>query len=223
MKPLMLTALLIMASTASTAKSPIQFNQQGQLIPPDEVHLARGLEHEQDGFPKSAIDSFTQASAFGNVHARFFIGLIHLQQGNPVEALAWLYLTDAQKINREEKILRLKAAIMADLSDEQLHEAEALLLELEAKHNNTQARINRERWRDGLQFTGTNLRGRVTPGVKVYANARLELRPNGTLDRMTATPITSFELRQDLEAFVVNYHYDLPEGTVEMRDIETEE
>lgn len=215
--------LLAASLNPAVAKDSIQFNTQGEVIPPDEVHLARGLEHEQDGFADAAINSFTKASAYGNEHARFFIGLLHLQENRYIDALAWLYLVNAEKINRVDKIQQLKAAAMAELTDAELLLAEEVLLRLERTHNATSARLKRASWRNNLKFTGSNVRGRITPGVRVYANARLEVRPDGTLDYLQATPISSNRLRSDLEEFVFQYRYDLAEGTVEMHDIETED
>jgi len=215
--------ILILGMNAALAGESVQFNSRGQVIPPDELHLTRGLDHERDGFPDAAIKSFIKSSEFGNEHARFFVALLHMQQNNYIDALAWLYLVNAEKINREEKVQQLKAAAMNQLTDDQLLVAEELLISLEARHNPAQARLKRTLWRNGLTFTGTHLRGHVDPSVKVYANAQVVIGPDGQIEHMTATRVSAHQLKRDLEDFVINYRYDLPQGNVELHDIETEE
>ncbi|VAW46598.1 hypothetical protein MNBD_GAMMA02-1826 [hydrothermal vent metagenome] len=143
------------------------------------------------------------AAEFGNKHAQYYIGLLHLQEQDQVTGYAWLKLAGKGISNNDH----LMASLEEQLSAAELNRANQQFELLKQTYNFQAAIERRAKWRKRLPFGGSHIKGYVPIGWKSQL--------------MNGLMVFDFEVKRDLENFVFDYRYD--EGEVTLKDFETED
>ncbi len=220
MKKIIFVVVTLLFSVFALARDSATFNANGDLIPPDLMHLTKGLDHEKKGYKKIAIKHFKKAAMYGNEHAKFFNGLLHMQDNNYVDAYAWLKVTDAEKINRVDKIDKLLQAIENSISADDLSVATDKAAKYQHIYNPLSASIHRQNWVNSFTHTGSRISGNnTTSGKKIFVNARIEERQINEM-MVAGTYVNQSTFEQSLQDFVYQYNYDLPTSTVKLNEVE---
>ncbi len=218
-KYIIIISALCQFSLAS-ARDSARFDYHGNLIPPDEVHLFKGLEHEEDGFQQLALKHFKKSAMYGNEHAKFFSALLHMQNDEYIEAYAWLKTLDAERINRVSKVDKLLTYIQQNIPADAIKLGREKSLKLDKIYNPTAAAIHREIWVNSFQHTGSRIKGNKTTSTKIFVNARGEEGQIGGPMMISGTLVNQQTFDRSLHDFVYNYTYELPITDVKLQDIE---
>jgi hypothetical protein len=210
-------ALLLLTSSAVHGSKHLQFNSQGNIIKPDYEQVRIGLKHSKNGKHKVALKRFKKAARFGNYYAITLIAAQYINQKDYVKALAWLQLIDLTKTPHQEVIAESISLLENHLSAEKVQAATQLNQDLMVQYGHEAAFKNRERWRNSLQFTGTNIRGKVPQNLKFTYSIG-----DGGADQHTFT-IPAHQVEGQLNQFVYEYEFDFPAGEVTLGPIDLQD
>lgn len=183
----------------------LHFDEQGNIIRPDEVFLGRGVKDDKAGYKASAMKNFKISASYGNAYAKYFLGLLYLQQNDYISGHAWLSLLD-KEFKGADKVNRLLPKVTANLSPEQAQKAKGLLAELKENYGEYAALLKREKWRKSHKYTGTHIRGHIPNFLKIEVG-------NGVT-------VTGTELKKQIETFVYEYEYQFRLGDVKLQETE---
>lgn len=202
-KCLLLLIMSLLLVPAKAVRIGMKFDDKGRFVNPDDYLVYTALEAEKGGYLNDAMWRFKDAAAFGNKHAQYYIGLMHMNQDDFVTGYAWLQLAGEGVANNDYLLPRVKF----QLNPQQLIDSEQLLLELRQQYNFLNAIKKRADWKKRLRFGGTRIRGHIPHGYKtILANNVM---------------VFGTEVRRELDQFVFDYRYD--EGEVKLTDFELEE
>ncbi len=220
MKKIIFMVMTLLFSVMALARDSATFNGNGDLIPPDLVHLTKGLDHEKKGYKQIAIKHFKRAAMYGNEHAKLFNGMLYMQDNKYIDAYAWLKVTDAEKINRTDKVEKLLRVIVNSISEKDLEMAIEKAAKFKHIYNPLSASTHRQNWVNGLTHTGSRIRGNnTTSGKKIFVNARIEERQINEM-MVAGTYVNQSTFEQSLQDFVYQYNYDLPTSNVKLNEVE---
>ena len=170
------------------------------MLNPDDYLILTALEADKGGYKNDAMWRLRDAAGYGNKHAQYFIGLLHLQKNDSVTGLAWLKLAGPGIGNNDH----LMAALHHQLNPDQLLQADHLLAELKLSYNPEKAIKQRAAWKKRQKF-GSLIPGYISPfWSTTLANGR---------------QVGAQELRQRIDAFIYDYRFDRAE--VILKDLET--
>ncbi len=202
-KCLLLLLMSLLWGSAQAVRIGMKFDDRGRFVNPDDYLVYSALESEKGGYMNDAMWRFKDAAEFGNKHAQYYIGLMHMNQDDFVTGYAWLRLAGEGVANNDYLLPRVKF----QLNPQQLNDSDQLLLELKQQYNFLSAIKKRADWKKRLRIGGTRIRGHVPIGYRtIVGNNHVVFGP---------------ELKRGLEAFVFDYRYD--EGEVNLTDFELEE
>ncbi|WP_395374283.1 hypothetical protein [Marinicella sp. W31] len=156
MKKTILILLLSLAFT-SIAKTNIglYFDEHGELIPPDQILVARALKQDQDGYKDLAMRYLKEAAAFGNDQAKYFTGLLYIQQKDWINGYAWLKLVHSGTGD----IDTLRPKIETLISDDEKQQAELVFQGLKEEYSTIAGFEKRDKWRRSIRPTGSRIGG----------------------------------------------------------------
>ena len=156
MKKTTLILLLTLACSAmANNKIGLYFDEHGELIPPDQILVARALKQDQDGYKGLAMKYLKEAAAFGNDQAKYFTGLLYIQQKDWINGYAWLKLVHSGTGD----IDTLRPKIETLISDEEKQQAEIVYQNLKEEYSTLAGFEKRDRWRRNIQPTGSRIGG----------------------------------------------------------------
>jgi len=201
-KMTLLLGLLLMMNGSLARHLNIKFDANGNMINPDDYLVYTALEADKGGYKNDAMWRLIAAAEYGNKHAQYFIGLLHLQKDDPVTGLAWLQLAGPGISNNDH----FMSVLQQQLGDQQLVAVATKLTELKETYNFENAIKKREAWRK-KQRLGSRIPGYIS------AFWRTTL-PNGRV-------VGPRHVRERLHAFVYEYRYE--QGEVILKDFETVE
>lgn len=207
------TLLTLMSiSTVGAKKFGLHFDDKGKIIKPDQEYFARGLDDEKDGFRKSALKNFKRSAEYGNHLAVSLIGLYNMQDENYIEALAWYQIVETEKFENGAMIEDMISKLELIMKPEEIKKAEELKSELNETYGAYATLAKRESWKSNLKFTGTNIKGYIPPFLRIELNSGMT--------------VTGSNLKKQVDDFIFNYEFNVPNGEVtldEIEIIETEE
>ncbi len=206
MKKLMLILLVLAATSQAKLNYGLHFDDEGNIIRPDQELLAQGLDDEKAGFKKSAMKNFIKSAEFGNYHAMSLVGLYHLQDEDYIKAHAWFNLIDLAQIPNRPYIEKIITNLEIVLKPKQLDKAKKLKAKLAETYGTYPTLLRREEWKKNLKFTGTHIKG--------YIPASLNFRLN------SGRTITAFDVREQVNDFIYEYEFDVGQGNVTLEEIE---
>lgn len=198
MKKIM-TILLLTLTVSAIAEIGLQFNLHGEFIPPDMVLQARGLEQYEGGYIDSATKNFKKSAKFGNDRSKYLLALLNFQNKNWVTGYAWLGLISESMENKDGLMQKVGTL----LTTEELALSVQMLEQLKKEYNDTSSFKRRNKWERSLKGSGTHISG-------IDA---MSLRGVTTQYGDTSIPVTSYELKKQVETYVYEY---VPRGIVEM-------
>lgn len=201
MKKMMLIVLLGFVGLSQARHLHMKFDDHGKMINPDDYLVYTALEADKKGYKNDAMWRLIDAAEYGNKHAQYFIGLLHLQKEDPITGLAWLKLAGSGISNNDH----LMASLSQQLSEQEMAQVNAQLLELQATYNFENAIAKRAEWKKQQVFGGTRIKGHVP------MDWRAEL-PSGKW-------VYAHEVKEGMESFIFEYRYD--QGEVILKDLET--
>jgi hypothetical protein len=209
----LLLTFLVTATSISFAKEyGLHFDDSGNIIKPDQEYYARGLDDEKDGFRKSAMKNFMKSAEYGNHLAVSLVGLYHMRDKKYVEALAWYKMVDTEKFENGVMIDEIISNLETILTPEEINKADELKSELLETYGSYATLAKREAWKRNLKFTGTHIKGYIPPFLKIQLNSGMV--------------VTGNKLKKQVDDFIFNYEFNVPNGEVtldEIEIIETEE
>jgi hypothetical protein len=197
-----LTALI----NSGYAEYGLHFDDSGQIIKPDQYHLAKGLKDDKDGFRDSALKHFTQAAEFGNQYAMSLIALYHMQDKDYVSALAWFKLLDLKQIPNSDFLNAIMSNLIKISQPEEIKAAEKLKTQLSETYGHYPTLLRREAWKNSLKFTGTHIKGYIPPFLTIQLNSGMT--------------VTGHEVRRQVDNFIYDYDFSFGQGHVTLDDIE---
>lgn len=178
----------------------VKFDDNGNMLNPDDYLILTALEADQGGYKNDAMWRLVDAAGYGNKHAQYFIGLLHLQKHDSVSGLAWLRLAGPGIGNNDH----LMAVLQNQLNQDQLNQAAQLLAELKQTYNPANAIKQRAAWKKRQKF-GSLIPGYISPfWSTTLANGRV---------------VGAQELRRRIDHFIYDYPFD--RGEVILRELET--
>ncbi len=211
-KWLVLILLSVSVMSVSAKEYGLHFDDMGNIIKPDQEYFARGLDDEKDGFRDSALKNFKKSAEYGNHLAVSLIGLYNMQDKNYVEALAWYKIVDTKKLDNGVMIEDIIANLETILQPNEIKKAEERKSELLETYGSFVTMAKRESWKKNLQFTGTHIKGYIPPFLQIQLNS--------------GQVVTGSNLKKQIDDFIFNYEFNVPNGEVtldEIEVIETEE
>ncbi|MCW8869714.1 MAG: hypothetical protein OQK49_03340 [Proteobacteria bacterium] len=197
---------LMMMLSFGHAKYGLHFDDNGQIIKPDQYYLAKGIKDDQDGFKQSALKHFKQAAEFGNQYAMSLIALYHMQDKDYVSALAWFKLLDLDQIPNSDFLKAIMNNLTKVSESNQIEAAETLKSELKETYGQYPTLLRREQWKNNLQFTGTRIKGYIPPFLTIQLNSGMT--------------VTGFDVRRQVDDFIYEYEFEVGQGNVSLEDIE---
>lgn len=207
MKKILITMLLLMAALTVTAKEfGLHFDDQGQIIKPDQEFLWRGLDDEKAGARDSAMRNFMLASEFGNYHAMSLVAFYHMQDKNYRQAHAWFNLIDFEKIPNKAMLEEVVGNLEKAMSKAELDEAETLRKELVETYGSYPTLSRRMDWKKNLKFTGTNIKGYIPPFLRIQLNSGMQ--------------VTGNNLIKQVDEFIFDYEFTVGTGRVTLDEVE---
>ncbi|MCX7553520.1 hypothetical protein OS175_06485 [Marinicella sp. S1101] len=207
MKKKVITLLmLIIAFNTFAREFGLHFDDQGQIIKPDQEYLWRGLDDEKDGARNSAMKNFKLASEFGNYHAMSLVAYYYMQDKNYPLAHAWFKLIDFDKIPNRELLDNVVKNLQEIMSKDELSRAEALHNELIETYGSYPTLSRRMDWKKNLKFTGTNIKGYIPPFLRFQLNSGIQ--------------VTSNDLISQMDEFIFDYEFTVGTGRVTLDEIE---
>ncbi|WP_223789598.1 hypothetical protein [Marinicella meishanensis] len=201
MKTMILVMMLGMFSLAQARHLNVKFDDHGKMINPDDYLVYTALEADKRGHKNDAMWRLIDAAEYGNKHAQYFIGLLHLQKDDQITGLAWLRLAGKGISNNDH----LMATLPQQLNAQQLTQVDQLLAELKQTYNFENAIAKRAEWKKSQSFGGSRIKGHIP----MHWKAEL---PNGKV-------VFANEVKRRMESFIFEYRYD--EGEVILKDLET--
>ena len=149
--------LLLALAFASTAKTRVglYFDDHGKLIPPDQILVARALKQDQDGYKELAMRYLKEAAAFGNDQAKYFTGLLYIQQKDWINGYAWLKLVHSGTGD----IDTLRPKVETLISEEEKQQAEVIYTNLKEEYSTLAGFEKRDKWRRSIRPTGSRIGG----------------------------------------------------------------
>lgn len=190
----------------SHAEYGLHFNDNGQIIKPDQYYLAKGLKDDKDGFKQSALKHFKQSAEYGNQYAMSLIALYHMQDKDYVSAMAWFKLLDLDQIPNSDFL----SAIMSNLEKvsqaKDIKEAKELKSKLSETYGHYPTLLRREAWKKSLKFTGTRIKGYIPPFLTIQLNSGMT--------------VTGHDVRRQVDNFIYEYEFEFGQGNVTLDDIE---
>ena len=195
---------LLALSLSSAQAAGLYWDEEGKLVMPDDRLLYQALKMDNEGYKGDAMRKLKESAEFGNNRAKFFVGLLYLQQDNYVDAYAWLKLAGDGTLHNDQ----LTPKVEQTLKDRnQLSEANDKLDELKQTYNGHASLMRRMKWKKSIQFTGSRIQGYIPPGFRTSG-------PNGGV-------VTGFDLNKLMDHYV--FEYEDTEGLVKLQDIEVVE
>ncbi|MFC3193477.1 hypothetical protein ACFODZ_04370 [Marinicella sediminis] len=208
-KPQLFILLLLILASAVRAEYGLHFDDNGQIIRPDEYYFAQGVEDREDGFAEAAHSQFLKSAAYGNQLAMSMVGFYHLNNKDLVKAVAWFQLVNPGQVDNSQQITDLIDNISAVLTAEELAMAKKLRAQLAETYGPLPTLVKRESWKKSLKFTGTSLKGYIPPFLRIELNSGIS--------------VTGSNLRNQIDGFIYEYEFGVPEGKVTLDDIEIPE
>lgn len=203
----LLFIMLVSVSAFSYAKEfGLHFDDSGNIIKPDQEYYARGLDDEKDGFRKSAMKNFMKSAEYGNHLAVSLVALYHMQDKKYVDALAWYQMVDTEKFENGVMIDEIITNLETIMKPEEITEAEQLKNELLETYGSYATMAKREAWKKSLQFTGTHIKGYIPPFLRIQLNSGMV--------------VTGNVLKKQVDDFIFNYEFNVPNGEVTLDEIE---
>jgi len=193
--------VLLFTINASAREVGLHFDELGRVIPPDEYILFQALQADKDGYTETAMKEYIRAAEFGNKHAKYLLSMSYLKKKDWANAYAWLRISDPKFKDTKIMLNNVKSLI---LPDELLH-SDQIFKDLEIRYSDIAALERREKWTKSLSFTGSHIKGRVPPFLKIATN-------NGRT-------ILGASLRKRLNRFV--FEYEEIETNIQMGEIIT--
>ena len=184
----------------------LHFDDNGQIIKPDQALLAQGLDDEKDGFRNSALKNFKQSAEYGNHLAMSLVGFYLMQDKDYVNSLAWYKLVDLSAMPNRAYIEKLIQDLELYLSPQELTKANQIKSELAETYGKHPTLLRREQWKNNLQFTGTHLKGHIPSFLQIQLNSGLV--------------VTGQDVKRQVEDFIYNYEFNLGLGEVTLDDVE---
>lgn len=204
-KHILIWALAGLSFTAS-ADYGLHFDDDGQIIRPDQYYLAEGLDDDKDGFKEEAKTNFMKSAEYGNYVAMTMLGFYHMQNKELVQALAWFQLIDPDKVPNSQQIKDLAGNISSVLTPAEQKEADNMKAKLAETYGAYPTMVKREAWKKGLKFTGTNIKGYIPPFLRIELNSGMT--------------VTGHDVREQVNSFIYEYEFGVPSGEVIMDEVE---
>jgi len=200
---LLLTATFIVyAGPNQVINLAPHYDKQHRLVTPDKILLANALKSYQDGFYKTALNSFMQSAAFGNSTAQKYIGLMNIKsigvEQNWAKGFAWIRLSalDGSKKNSE-----LKNSLYSQLTPQEKKQAEIEYNKISQDYGVAETLKRRDRWvkKQKRKATGSRTGSQTVNVVSVGSfGAVQDINRAGRLSEM--------------ENFVDNYNFGQVSG-----------
>ena len=180
--------VLFSQMAVAKTKSSVEFDRESDLIPPDMLLLRKGLEAQEDGFRDSAMRYFKKAAAFGNNDAKYFVGMMNIQEKDWAEGYAWLKLVPAGTVDIDTTMPQIESLI----KDGERKSAMKKHEKLAKKYSPEEELRYREEWANNIEVTGTRQKG-------------LNAMRGVTVQTQYGRVITGAELKRMVEEFVYDY------------------
>ena len=142
---------VLFSQLAVAKKSSVEFDRESDLIPPDILYLRKGLEAQEDGFRDSAMRYFKKSAAFGNNDAKYFVGMMNIQEKDWAEGYAWLKLVPAGTVEIDKTMPQIESLIKEGEKTSGMKKYEKLV----KKYNADAELKHREEWASNIEVTGT--------------------------------------------------------------------
>jgi len=153
------TTLILLLSLAFTSMAKtrvgLYFDDHGKLIPPDQILVARALKQDKDGYKELAMRYLKEAASFGNDQAKYFTGLLYIQQKDWVNGYAWLKLVHSGTGDIDS----LRPKVETLISEEEKQRAEAIFENLKEQYSTLAGFEKRDAWRRSIRPTGSRIGG----------------------------------------------------------------
>ena len=197
-------------------KYKLHFNQDGDVIAPDEYYVFQAIKNEKDGFKKMARQDFQRAASYGNTFGMFYTGLLYLQENDSIKGYAWLSMVDTDRFPFANRVIDLMQKLEVNLTKDEVEKANQFTEELK-KYYGVSAGFNRRlKWSKDFKLTGSNIKGYIPNRLSIQTNFS-----HGTIGKMNAN-VSTMRLEKNLKQFVFEYEMDyrLTEGEVKMGEME---
>ena len=202
MKKVIILLLFVCSFSVSAGiRIGMKFNDHGELIPPDQILIRYALKSDKDGFKESAMRFLKESARYGNQEARYFVGLLYLQQKDWARGYAWLKLVRPGVFDLE----RLRPKVESLMTTEEKAQADITHKQLKGEYSDLAGLAKREAWRRKLSFTGTRIKG-----GKNIINFRIQTASGAV--------VAEKQLEDMLDSFVYEYDYNL--GNVKLGTLE---
>jgi len=190
LRHIFILGLFVLFSQLAVAKtkSSVEFDRESDLIPPDMLLLRKGLEAQEDGFADSAMRYFKKSAAFGNNDAKYFVGMMNIQQKDWAEGYAWLKLVPPGTVEIDKTMPQIESL----LKDNERKSGMKKYERLAKKYNAAEELKYREEWASNIEVTGTRQKG-------------LSAMRGVTIQTQYGRVITGAELKRMVEEFVYDY------------------
>ncbi len=205
-KWLLLILLSVFSFTSFSKEYGLHFDDQGNIIKPDQEYFARGLDDEEAGFRKSALKNFKKSAEYGNHLAVSLVGLYNMQDKNYIEALAWYKIVETEKLENGVMIDNIIANLESFLKPKEVEKAEKRKSELLETYGSYATMAKRESWKKSMKFAGTNIKGYIPPMLRIQLNSGMV--------------VTGNKLKKQVDDFIFNYEFNVPNGEVTLDEIE---
>jgi len=206
MKKYILIVSVIFSSLATAREYGLHFDDNGNMIRPDQVFLAQGMSDDKAGFKASALKNFKKSAEYGNYLSMSLIGLYSMQEKDYVNALAWYKLVSLDKIPNGAYVKQMMDNLEKVMSPQELKKANQLKAELAETYGTYPTLLRREKWKKSLKFTGTHLKGYVPPFLTIQLNSGMV--------------VTGSDVKRQIENFTYNYEFNTGVGEVILDDVE---
>lgn len=206
MKKLLITLMLACCFSLSAKEYGLHFDDRGNIIKPDQEYFARGLDDEKDGFRESALKNFKRSAEYGNHLAVSLIGLYNMQDEKYIEALAWYKIVETEKFENGAMIEDMISKLESMMKPNEVKKADERKAELLETYGAYATLAKRESWKSNLKFTGTHIKGYIPPFLRIELNSGMV--------------VTGNKLKKQVDDFIFNYEFNVPNGDVKLDEIE---
>lgn len=189
----LLTIAFVFSFTNLYAEIGLKFDDNGHFVGPDIVYLRRAMRADNRGFQESATMNYKKAAEFGNNKAKYFLGLMYLQNKDWPNGYAWLRLVDEDIANIKTLLPQVESLIR----ESELESSNQLLVKLKDKHSLVNEQKRRLKWSNSLKTTGS----RTNQKDSVRMNT---IKDQGLLEQ-SGSRVPVGEASRGVKQFVYNY------------------
>lgn len=195
----------------------LHFNQQGEVIEPDEYYFFHGVNDEADGFKNSARKQFQRAASYGNTFGFYYTGLLYLQEAQNIKGYAWLSMVDTQNFPYAANVKDLLFKLESGFDQNAMQQAKDYITALDEYYGVEATFQRRLKWSKNFKLTGSHIKGHIPNSLSIQT----DWTTSDSISKFN-TNLSAKVIENSIKSFVYEYDMDfrIREGNVNVKDIE---